>query len=149
MKCIICTTILQAFWIKLKVNTRTYCTDQGLHAEKLLWIVWQGNGFLQAFWIEISILAEVQLNYTKSLSSIDRDVGIVISVNEKQVLKLVLLPVTKQILLLCAVDQINWLTRWSRVFLEKLAGRQLVKKFPVFYGTRRFISRIHRPYLAI
>ena len=29
---------------------------------------------------------------------------------------------------------------WSRVLLEKLTGFQLVKKFPVFYGTRRFIT---------
>jgi len=28
---------------------------------------------------------------------------------------------------------------WSRV-LEKLTGFQLVKKFPAFYGTRRFIT---------
>jgi hypothetical protein len=32
------------------------------------------------------------------------------------------------------------LTTWSRVLLEKLAGRHLVKKFPTFYGTRRFIT---------
>jgi hypothetical protein len=32
---------------------------------------------------------------------------------------------------------IAWLqkTPWSRVFLEKLTGSQLVKKFPAFYGT--------------
>jgi hypothetical protein len=29
---------------------------------------------------------------------------------------------------------------WSRVLLEKLTGLQLVKKFPAFYGTRRFIT---------
>ena len=29
---------------------------------------------------------------------------------------------------------------WSRVLLEKLTGFQLVKKFPSFYGTRRFIT---------
>jgi hypothetical protein len=28
----------------------------------------------------------------------------------------------------------------SRVLLEKLAGLQLVNKFPAFYGTRRFIT---------
>ena len=28
----------------------------------------------------------------------------------------------------------------SRVLLEKVAGSQLVKKFPAFYGTRRFIT---------
>ena len=28
---------------------------------------------------------------------------------------------------------------WSRVLLEKPTGFQLVKKFPSFYGTRRFI----------
>jgi len=34
------------------------------------------------------------------------------------------------------------LTPWSRVLLEKLAGFQLVKKFPAFYGTRRFITAV-------
>ena len=32
------------------------------------------------------------------------------------------------------------LTPWSRVLLEKLASLQLVKKFPAFYGTRRFLT---------
>jgi hypothetical protein len=32
------------------------------------------------------------------------------------------------------------LTPWSRVLLEKLTGVQLVKKFPAFYGTQRFIN---------
>ena len=32
------------------------------------------------------------------------------------------------------------LTPWSRVILEKLTGSQIVKKFPAFYGTRRFIT---------
>ena len=32
------------------------------------------------------------------------------------------------------------LTLCSRVLLEKLTGSQLVKKFPAFYGTRRFIT---------
>ena len=31
------------------------------------------------------------------------------------------------------------LTPWCRVLLEKLIGFQLVKKFPAFHGTRRFI----------
>ena len=31
-------------------------------------------------------------------------------------------------------------TPWCRVFLEKLTGLQLVKKFPAFYGTQRFIT---------
>jgi hypothetical protein len=34
------------------------------------------------------------------------------------------------------------LTPWSRVLLEKLSGLQLVKKFPAFYGTRRFITAL-------
>ena len=29
---------------------------------------------------------------------------------------------------------------WRRVLLEKLTGFQLVKKFPAFYGARRFIT---------
>ena len=32
------------------------------------------------------------------------------------------------------------LTPWSRVLLQKLTGLQLVKNFPAFYGTRRFIT---------
>ena len=32
------------------------------------------------------------------------------------------------------------LTPWSRVLLEKLTGFQLVKNFPTFYGTKRFIT---------
>ena len=31
-------------------------------------------------------------------------------------------------------------TPWSRVLLEKLRGPQLVKRFPAFYGTWRFIT---------
>jgi len=32
------------------------------------------------------------------------------------------------------------ITPWSRVLLEELTVTQLVKKFPAFYGTRKFIS---------
>jgi hypothetical protein len=32
------------------------------------------------------------------------------------------------------------LTPWSRALLQKLTGSQPVKKFPEFYGTRRFIT---------
>jgi len=34
------------------------------------------------------------------------------------------------------------LTPWHRVLLEKLTGLQLVKKFPAFHGTRRFITAL-------
>ena len=34
------------------------------------------------------------------------------------------------------------LTPWCRVLLEKLTGLQLVKKFPAFHGTRRFINAL-------
>ena len=34
------------------------------------------------------------------------------------------------------------LTPWSRVLLEKLASLHLVKKFPTFYGTRRFLTAL-------
>ena len=33
-------------------------------------------------------------------------------------------------------------TPWCRVLLEKLTGVQLVKKFPEFHGTRRFITAL-------
>ena len=34
-------------------------------------------------------------------------------------------------------------TPWSTVLLEKLASLQLVKKFPAFYGTRRFLTALY------
>ena len=34
------------------------------------------------------------------------------------------------------------LTAWCRVLLEKLTGLQLVKKFPAFHRTRRFITAL-------
>ena len=36
----------------------------------------------------------------------------------------------------------NVLTPWCRVLLEKLTGLQLVKEFPAFHGTRRFITTL-------
>ena len=36
-------------------------------------------------------------------------------------------------------SHLQWsVSPWSRVLLEKLPGSQLVKKFPAFYGNRRF-----------
>ena len=40
------------------------------------------------------------------------------------------------------VSIIYLLTPWCRVLLEKLTGLQLVKKFPTFHGTRRFITAL-------
>ena len=39
-------------------------------------------------------------------------------------------------------DSYNLFTPWCRVLLEKLTGLQLVKKFTVFHGTRRFITAL-------
>ena len=44
-----------------------------------------------------------------------------------------------------------FLTLWRKVLLEKLTGSQLVKKFPAFYGARRFITPItstRHPFLS-
>ena len=42
------------------------------------------------------------------------------------------------------------LSPWSRVLLEKLTGFQLVKKFPAFHWTRRFITAFKSaPYLSL
>jgi len=53
----------------------------------------------------------------------------------------------KQTLMYCALNCILYsvtylLTPWCRVLLEKLTGLQLVKKFPAFHGTRRFITAL-------
>jgi len=38
------------------------------------------------------------------------------------------------------IHRINLLTPWSRVLLDKLTGSQIIKKFPTFYESRRFIT---------
>jgi hypothetical protein len=43
-------------------------------------------------------------------------------------------------LLLFFLQLNNWLIPWSRIFLQKLLCPKLVKKSPVLYGTRRFLS---------
>jgi len=35
---------------------------------------------------------------------------------------------------------IDLLTPWSGVLVEKLTGSKLVKKFPTFYGIRKFVT---------
>jgi len=36
------------------------------------------------------------------------------------------------------------ITQWSALFLEKLIGSQLAKKFPANHGSRRFITSFSR-----
>ena len=45
---------------------------------------------------------------------------------------------------ICSVppDNTYLLTPWCRILLEKLTGLQIVKKFPTFHGTRRFITAL-------
>ena len=42
----------------------------------------------------------------------------------------------------CQIKITYLLTPWCRVLLDKLTGLQLVKKFPAFHGTRRFITAL-------
>ena len=43
---------------------------------------------------------------------------------------------------MCTTSFTYFLTPWCRVPLEKLTGLQLVKKFPAFHRTRRFITAL-------
>ena len=48
---------------------------------------------------------------------------------------------------MCTEDLLTYLltyllTPWCRVLFEQLTGLQLVKKFPAFHGTRRFITAL-------
>jgi hypothetical protein len=42
------------------------------------------------------------------------------------------------------IHRTNYLTPWMRDHLEKLAGSQVVKQFPAYYGTQRFITTFTR-----
>jgi hypothetical protein len=44
-----------------------------------------------------------------------------------------------------SVDSVHRLTAWSRVLLKKLPVVQLLKNFPTFYGTQRFITCSQEP----
>ena len=49
-------------------------------------------------------------------------------------------PTMRIIIIIIIIIITNLHTSWSTVLLEKLTGSQLVKKFPAFYGTRKFIT---------
>ena len=55
-------------------------------------------------------------------------------------------PLTKIAFRSYSYNKINLLTHlltpWCRVLFEKLTGLQLVKKFPAFHGTRKFITAL-------
>jgi hypothetical protein len=42
------------------------------------------------------------------------------------------------------ISKEKFLTSWNETLLEKLTGSQLVKKFPAFFGTQKFIAAITR-----
>jgi hypothetical protein len=44
------------------------------------------------------------------------------------------------VIIIIIIIIINSMDPWISVLSEKLTGHQLVKKFPAFYGTRRFIT---------
>ena len=46
------------------------------------------------------------------------------------------------IIILLFYSAASLLTPWCRVLLQKLTGLQLVKNFPAFHGTRRFITAL-------
>ena len=64
----------------------------------------------------------------------------VISQNARNFWRRATIPQEGAARLLETVDNTFLLTPWSRVHLVKLTGLRLVKKFPAFYGTRRFIT---------
>ena len=43
---------------------------------------------------------------------------------------------------LCTFTHTYLFALWSRVLLEKLTGFQIIKNFPAFYGTRKFITAL-------
>jgi len=51
-------------------------------------------------------------------------------------------PISSPIRATCSLHITYLLTPWCRVLLEQLTGLQLVKKFPTFHGTRRFITAL-------
>ena len=55
--------------------------------------------------------------------------------------RLIFLPVFLQVHL-SLFSHTYLLTPWCRVLLEKLTALQLVKKFPAFHGTRRFVNAL-------
>ena len=60
----------------------------------------------------------------------------------QQYMTLSIITTSRNCFCVCVICIDYLLTPWSRVLLEKLTGLQLVKKFPAFHGTRRFITAL-------
>jgi hypothetical protein len=104
--------------------------------------------------VAINILINPDANFKRILRSTNAVFFISLKASNMHDLPLHLLsvqfeptPYSKNVLLCCIVRAIltYLLTPWSRSFLEKLTGSQLVKKFPAFYGTRRLITANPEP----
>ena len=68
--------------------------------------------------------------------------GLLYHGNGRRMMRLTCKPSVKLHKLLNLNCYIYLLTPWCRVLLEKLTGLQLVKKFPAFHRTRRFITAL-------
>jgi len=55
-------------------------------------------------------------------------------------MKLTIDTIRARVYIIIIIIIINLLTPWIRIHSEKLTGRQLVKKYPAFFGTRSLIT---------
>ena len=99
-----------------------------------------------------TLAAEISMNSILKLNVVMECMGFLPSLTKKWLeccssFIHAMLNITKTMLLTKANDKLcelytYLLTPWCRVLLEKLARLQLVKKFPAFHGTRRFITAL-------
>ena len=83
------------------------------------------------------------------VSKSDHYTGVRFGLLQWKTLKIILLTATCFIRFQCWLSSLHdtylltyLLSPWCRVLLEKLTGLQLVKKFPAFHGTPRFITAL-------
>ena len=95
------------------------------------------TGFYSSFPTSVLIDPKIILNnFTSSIDviTLTRDTSFLNNTKKTHTVKLHLLNCSLYLVITYS------LTPWSRVLVEKLTGSQIVKKFPEFYGTRRYIT---------
>jgi hypothetical protein len=122
------------FWLQLMHdNVKIMDTSQQLHisspCHKIEWVKSDTN-LLRGYtnWQPYKISAQIiDVEFNVSLINVIVELNILTGIPPSDALNLY---------------NTHLLTPWCRVLLEKLTGLQLVKKFPAFHGTRRFITAL-------
>jgi len=105
---------------------------KGKEIARIIWLIYVGKAQVRPY----CLVSQVKEKFWGSLAAMKEEAA------SFSVTYQVITHSLTSLLLACLLTYLltYLLTPWSKVLLENLTGSQLVKKFPIFYGTRMFIS---------